>query len=288
MAKQIIAGISLSDSTAHLSVFEAREREVKLLYLEEFQKNNSDELWFLDIVTNPKNRILKSVSKVSIALDTNSSVIHLFPLDTTLNQAEQNEHVHWELSNIIPEYESKDYVHDIHTLKVHAREQVADVLVVAVRRSFLSKVQETLTAKGLDLHIADTTFFGAEQAFFLNYPESRVKHFALIHSAERRVDVGIEKGGRLVHYGYTLSNFPDDIVQLLQRLGSEVKPDKILCCGPFVSPHFIHLIQDATGISVELFNPFRLMIKTSSFDDFNNFNGMKHRYAASTGVALWK
>jgi Tfp pilus assembly PilM family ATPase len=288
MAKQIIAGISLSGDVAHLAIFEMRSHEVRLLHLEEYQKNNSNELWFLDMFNDSKNRILKDVSKVSIALDLNSSIIHLFPMDTTLDHTEQNEHVHWELSNIVPEYESKDYVHDIHTLDIQSHEQVANVLVVAVKRSLLSQIQDALNAKGLELHIADTSFFGAEQAFTYNYPESKFKPFALIHSAERRVDIGIEVDSKLVQYGYTLSNFPDDIIQLLRRLSSGINLEKILCCGPLVLPHFNHLIQDATGISVEMFNPFRLQIKTSTFSDFKNFNNSIQRYAAATGVALWK
>ena len=288
MAKEIIAGIGVSDRVAHLTVFEVKEHKTKLLHLEEFTKSIEDDLWFLKQVADSGNRALKNLSKVSVAINANSAFLHLFPMDTTLTQPEQNEHVHWELANNIQEYHAQDFVHDIHTLKVQAREQVADVLVVAVRRSFLNKIQEFLTAKKLELYIADTNYFGAEQALYLNYPENKIRTFALICSAEQRVDVGIEKNGRLIHYGYTLSNSPDEIVKLMKRIAGDAAIDQILCCGSYVQPHLIDLIHNSTEIPVELLNPFRQFIKTSTFGEFNSFNGRKHRYAASTGVALWK
>ncbi|MBI4810535.1 MAG: hypothetical protein HY800_03660 [Ignavibacteriales bacterium] len=147
MAKEIIAGISVSGKLAHLAVFEIRETETKLLHIEEFTNTSGDELWFLSKVLNPNSRILKKITKVSVALDSASIVLHRFPMDITLTQAEQNEHVHWELSNFITDYQAKDYVYDLHILRLNAREQVADLLVVAVKRVKIYKIQEALAAK---------------------------------------------------------------------------------------------------------------------------------------------
>ncbi len=287
MSKNIIAGISVSGKFAQFAVFKVSDKENKLIYIEEFSNNSGDDLWFLEKIIHPGKRFLKKINKVSIAVDSGSIILHRFPIDTTLNQAEQNDHIHWELSNFIPDYQPKDYIYDLHPLRINSREQVADVLAVVVKREIIFKIQEALESKKLKLHIADTSFFGAEQSLKINYPEIRDKVVALIYAEENHLDVGIEKGGKLIAYGYGLKTSADSIRKIVAEEIQELVLNEIYCCGPKMTSEIIHLLKNSFGINALYLDPFRF-VKTSSIKNSNGFNGRKHLYAACTGVALRK
>src|ERR1700741_559522 len=135
MGKEYVAGLSMADGRAQLAVFEVKERETRLLHVEEYDANGQSSLWFLRGILEPHAKPVKKVTRVSIALEYSSVLLHSFPIDASLTQPEQNEHVHWELANIIPDYRANDHVCDVHILKTQARDQVAEILVVAVKRS---------------------------------------------------------------------------------------------------------------------------------------------------------
>jgi hypothetical protein len=288
MAKKYIAGISVTASTAHLAVFRIKKDEVRLLHLEEYKKTNGDQLWFLEPVLSPAIRLLKKISRVSVALDSSSVVTHLFPMDTTLNQTEQNEHVHWELSNIIPGYQAKEYLYDLHILKIRAREQVAEVLVVAVQRSMISALQEALGKRKLELHIADMAFFGAEQIFTQQYPENKVKTSVVIYATHERVDIGFENNGRLANYSFNMESTDANVAETLKKITDNTSLHCVYCCGPAISDDFVKGLQGALSVKVDTLNPFRMNIKTSTFKRFQEFSNLKYLYAAAAGVALRK
>jgi Tfp pilus assembly PilM family ATPase len=287
MSKDIIAGISVSGKFAQFAVFEVRAKGNKLIHIEEFSNDSGDDLWFLEKILRPEKRFLKKVNKVSVAVDSGSIILHRFPIDTTLNQSEQNDHIHWELSNFIPDYQSKDYIYDLHPLRINSREQIADVLAVAVKREIILKIQEALASNKLELFIADTHFFGAEQSLKINYPEIREKVVALIYAEENHLDVGIEKGGKLVAYGYGLNTSADLIRKIIAEEIQDLVLNEIYCCGPKMTSEIIHLLKNSFEINTIYLNPFRF-VETSSVKNLNNFNGRKHLYAACTGVALRK
>jgi hypothetical protein len=288
MAKKYVAGISVNASKAHLAVFRVKKDEVRLLHLEEITKTTGDSLWFLEPVLAPRTRKLKKISKVSIALDNSSVVTHLFPMDTTLNQSEQNDHVHWELSNIIPDYKATDYLYDLHILKIRAREQVAEVLVVAVNRSIITALQEALGKRKMELQIADMAFFGAEQNFTQQYPENRSKTSVLMYVTHGRVDIGFENNGRLANYSFSMDTTPASVAETLKRITENSSLHCVYCCGPSVSDQFIHGVQNALSVKVDTLNPFRMNIKTSTFKRFQEYSNTKYLYAAASGVALRK
>jgi Tfp pilus assembly PilM family ATPase len=288
MAKQYIAGISVDGLKAHLAVFRIKKDEVRLLHLEEYTKTGDDQLWFLEPVLKPAIRPLKKVTKVSVALDDSSVVTHLFPMDTTLTQSEQNEYAHWELSNIIPGYQSKEYLYDLHILKIRAREQVAEVLVIAVKRSTIFALQEALGKRKLELHIADMSFFGAEQTFTQQYPENKLKTSVLIYVTTDRLDIGFEANGRLANFSFSMDTSPASVAETVKRITDNTSLHCVYCCGPDISEKFLKGLQEALSVKVDTLNPFRMNIKTSTFKRFQEMSNAKYLYAAATGVALRK
>jgi Tfp pilus assembly PilM family ATPase len=286
MGKEIVAGVSFSGNRAHIAVFDVRNNENKLLHLAELLSPKQSDYWFLDKVISPDLRILKKVTKVSVALDISSVVLHSFPLDTTLNQSEQNGHVHWELSNFIKGYQPKEYIYDLHSLRISARDQVADVLVVAIKRAKLFGIQSALESKKIELHIADTSFFGAEQTLLAVFPEIKLKTVGLILCDQNEISIGIVVNGRIVKFGYELQSSAESIISLFQSLKQEDIVTELYLCGASSSQELGAMLRNRLGIHVNMLNPFRRNITTSSYGDFKMFIGKEHLFAAATGVAL--
>jgi Tfp pilus assembly PilM family ATPase len=288
MGKEIIAGISYSGNKAQIAVCEVRSKEIKLIYLNEFSGSEVSNTWFLSKITSPDIRLLKKISKVSVALDINSVVLHSFPLDTSLNQTEQNGHVHWELSNFIKGYQPKEYIYDMHTLRISAREQVADVLVVAIQRSKLFGIQSVLESKKIELHIADTSFFGAEQSLYAAFPEVKSKTVALVLIDMNELSLGIIVNGRVVKFGHNHQATDENIIELLQSIKEDEIVSEIYLCGSKASQDTGIALRNKLGVHVNMLNPFRSNITTSSYKDFKQFAGKEHCFAAGVGVALRK
>lgn len=287
MAKEIVAGIGIEKDCATLAIFKVKEKGTKLIHVEEFIKTGTDDLWFLEKILQPVNRIFKKVTKVSVAFDSASVFLHLFPLDVTLSQLEQNEHIHWELSNFIKDYDANNFINDLHILKTHAREQVADVLVVSAKRSLIYNIQESVSAKNIELHIADTNYFGAEYSLLNAIPETKVETIGLVHLTSNNYDIGIISNSRLVQYGFGIAPSPEIIAKKLQEITNESSISELYCCGSAATGDFVETLKNITGIKALLFNPFQ-RVKTSRCKSYPNVFGSEHRFAASTGVALWR
>ena len=286
MSKECIAGVSYSGGVAHLAVFEVRERETKLLHLEEFINAGQNALWFLEYILEPKIRILKKVEKVSVGLDMADVLLHQFPIDTTLSKVEQNEHVHWELSNLVEGYQPKDYLYDLHVLRANPQNQVADVIAVAVKQLYIYKIQENLERRKIALHVVDGAYFGAEQSLLLNFPEVKNKSIVLLYCSHNRIDIGLEIGGRLTQYRYGINTSPQGVIDLVKEVITETTLNEIYCCGPAVPSDLKLPLQEALGYKVLMVNPFRQMITTSSFIGYDTFTGLEHRFSGAVGLAL--
>jgi hypothetical protein len=286
MSKECIAGVSYSGGVAHLAVFEIRERETKLLHLEEFINAGQNPLWFLEYILEPKTRILKKIEKVSVGLDMADVLLHQFPLDTTLSKVEQNEHVHWELSNLVEGYQAKDYLYDLHVMKADAQSQVAEVMAVAVRQLYIYKIQEHLEHKKIALHIVDGAYFGGEKTLLLNFPEVKSKSVVLLYCSHNRIDIGLEIGGHLARYRYGINTNPQGVIDLVKETISDTTLNEIYCCGPAVPSDIKMPLQESLGYKVLMVNPFRQMITTSSFLGYDVFSGLEHRFAGAVGLAL--
>ncbi|MBI4546631.1 MAG: hypothetical protein HY707_01520 [Ignavibacteriae bacterium] len=291
MGKEYIGGVSFTDDTAQVAVLEVGGSEIKVRYLEDIKKGSSDDLWFLQGVFEMKEkrvRKVKKVKKVSVAVDNASLFLHSFPMDTSLTKAEQNEHVDWELSNYLSEYNPKDYVNDVHILRTKAREHVCHVLTISVKKSLIYGIQNMLSENKFELHIIDTNHFGAQYALITNYPEVKTKVVALVAVAHHRVDAGLLHSGRLIAYRYGLMTNRDDAVKLLQEVLKDTTISDLFIYGTAVSTEVVGAIENSLNIKVTKLNPFQRLKIASSFRDFERFLGREHRFAASVGCALRK
>lgn len=285
MPKEFRAGVSFDGDTAQIAVLEIRDQDIELRHIEVRQRQALGELWFLEGVLQLKDSTFKKISKVSVAFDHAVVFLYCFPLDTSLHQTEQNEQVHWELSNFIPNYQAKEYINDVHILRTHAREQVADVLVVAVKRATLFHTHSMLAEHKLELQIADTNYFGAENALFTNYPELKSKSVALVSTSKNRVDVGLLKNGRLTHYHYAMIS-PQECSKFLKDAIQNFLVSDIIFYGSGITVELVKTLREELGINSIILNPFRRVHIDPSLTAFDKFIGYEHQFAACVGCAL--
>lgn len=288
MGKEISAGVSVSADRAQVAVLEIKRGIIKVRHLEERSRADSGGNWFFEPFVERQPRVIRKVSKVSLALDNTSVFVHLFPMDSTLTQAEQNEHVQWELSNYLRDYSAKEYLHDSHVLQTHARGQYSDVMVVVVKRSVIDNLQQTLADAKFDLYKVDTIHFGGQYALLTNYPEVRTKTVAILTVDPNRIDVGILTNGRLVKYRYFPIQSDDAIVACLEEFLSGSTIAEFFLHGTSLNGGLPARLEEKFSVLVFLLNPFRRLRISRWFKDFDAIVGQEHRFAAAVGCALLK
>ena len=287
MAKEFIAGISYDNETAQFAVLELQSDGIALHHLEEFQKSGNSEIWFLRPLTDKKNVSGGVITKAALTLDHRVVFLHQLPLDSSLTQPEQNQHVQWELSNYIEHFKPKEYITDIHVLRTQAKEQVLDILSVSVKRSHVFNIQQALDDHKIDLALVETNYFGAHHALLIVHPEVRSKPTALAGISKDRMDVGIITNGRLTKYHYVLTSSADEVVsQLTDHLKANNVSDLYLY-GTQVSFELTKSVR-ASGLNSNLLNPFRKIHVSPSFRGFDKFIGQEHRFASCIGAVLRK
>ena len=283
-----VAGVSFGDGVAHVAVLEVRKQHVELRYLQEISDGSGGELWFLQPLIARAARPLRKVKKASVAIDNASVFLHSFPLDTTLSQVEQNEHIVWELSNFLPDFKPGEYIRDVHTLQVHAQQHVNDVFVVAARRSLIFEIQEALAKEKIELHVADTSHFGAQYALLVNYPEVKTKTTALLNVSQARVDGGILHNGRLTRYRYLPATSADEVLEFLQSLVNIHSITDVFFYGTNATHSIVNAARQQLKVNAEMLNPLRRLPVSSRFRDFSVYNGREYRFAPAIGCALRK
>ena len=286
MGKEYAAGISSYGDCGQLAVFELRKQERRLVHLEEFPRSEGKGAWFLDPLVRPKTRILKKVSKVSVSLGDDALIFHSFPIDASLTQPEQNEHIHWELANVVPEYRARDHVFDVHVLRSRARDQVAEILVVAVMRSLIFEIQSVASARGIELDTVDSNYFAAERAFLFNYPEMRQRCALLVAAGERKMHFGVVQNGRTVAYETTEPREPEEAAARITSNAQAGTPDGVYVCGPGAGSSFVGALKGLSPIPVTQLNPFRRIADAAEIPALEKFAGVESQLASCAGIAL--
>ena len=231
MSKEYVAGISIGSRQSQLALFEVRDQKRLLLHVDVRDRNDESPFWFIRGIEQ-SSKLFKKISKISVAVDSSSVTFHTFPLDTSLSQKEQHDHVHWELSNIITDYQPQNYVTDIHLLKTHPRDQTSEILAVSVQRQNILQIQRFIADRGLKVGLIDTVFFASEYALLANYPEIKTKCIALVVINNDRMDIGWYVNGRLTRYTSTASADVETVIQKIQSRHDEFSISEVFYCCP--------------------------------------------------------
>lgn len=288
MAKEYVAGISYSGETAQTVVLELSEHGTTARFLQEHTRASSAETWFLDTFLASRDRFVEKATRVSIGLDHAALLLYKFPVDTSLTRPEQNEHVQWELSTVLANYQPREYINDLHYLAIQARAQTADVFVVNVRRSLIFSIQTLLAQKKYDLHIADANFFGAQHALLSSVPSAKSERVLLAGFSRGRMDVGLVQNGRLLDYQYALFDAPEGTLPVLREFAAKFAPTTLYYFGMDQSASVMAEIREELPVTALPLNPFHRITVSPSLDGFGPFAGSEHRLASCVGIALRK
>ncbi|HCV42013.1 MAG TPA: hypothetical protein DGH68_00905 [Bacteroidetes bacterium] len=293
--KQSVLGISLSDKSLQAVEIEQDGNSNTLTAIDEWENtfatnkedDGSGEAKFVDYLTAfmKVNRV--KAKKVSVALDTAHLVLNTIPMEDSLSRIELNEHTNWELSQLFPETQPKEFVTDVHVLTQHQSDHWNEVLSVSVRRSDAYRIQRAVTKLGLDLHVLDVDHFSADTALRTNYPDTNRKYLALVGVKENRLDISLIKNGNMESYSYCVVQSDKEIVDQIANLARETKGIySITVYGPYLDKDLLVQIRRASTMLIEALNPLRHVKVADSLRLAEHLTVPSYRFASAVGVAL--
>ncbi len=291
MARELRAGISYSADTAQTVLLDVQDQTVELQYIAEQTRDRFNEYWFLDHLLSLDKKILKKISKLSIALDNTSAFFHRFPLDSSLGKVDQNEQIEWELAQYKQHFKRQDYIHELHVLRTRASEQYLDVLVVAIPRSFIFGIQEALTAQELDLRLVDLNYFASQHLHQIIHPETKVMKQALVGIFPNGISIGNIQNNKLAGYINLVETVTEKMLKFLEVELSDLGVNNIFLHGTttkqsLAMTEWAKKLRNVLNLNVTIINPFRRMRVSSSCKNFEQFKGYEHHFVACVGSAL--
>lgn len=285
MGRELRAGIASNGSSANIVVIEVDGDRAELRHIDERPRTSDDPLWFLKPGGLLDGKHVSKLSGCSVALNASLAHHHMFPIDNDLSQSEQNEQLHWEISNYLPDFQPKGYVSDVHVLGVNSREQAIDVLALTIERAVVFGVQEALEKLRVPPGAVDVTPFASEIALRSAHPEATGKSVALVCLSEDRFYASALKESALVNFTYGDARSKEEAVRLLRSTRDEFKTAEVYLHGSDLTFEWIKALR-GTFDQVHSLNPFRKIRIHRSVTEFGKYIGREHRFAAAVGSAL--
>jgi len=286
MFARYVAGLSYSGNVLRTAVLRLRNQGPVLCHLSEEKVDDLTGAWFLRGVIEPKVRVLKKVSAISVGVDNASVFYHSFPADQSLSREEREEMIDWELSHFIADYASSDFIRDVHVLSPDAGTPVPDVLVVAANRDFVQNITSLVRARKIDLQVIETNFFGAVYALGINYPETAMKRVLVAAIEGDRVDAGVLCRGKLERHACRTVGTQEELLGFLAGVALEGHVNEAYLAGAGASHSLVMSARARFAVPVEMLNPLRKLRLKRSFAKENEFAGVEYRFASVIGCAL--
>lgn len=286
MFGRYVAGLSYAGETLRTAILQVKKSGPVLCHLSEEKAEDLSGAWFLRGVTEPRTRLLRKVSAVSVGVDNASVFYHSFPADQSLTREEREEMIDWELSHFIADYAAPDFVRDVHMLVPETGATLPGLLVVAANRSFVQDITATIRARKLGLQVIETNFFGAVYALGVNYPETAMKRVMIAAIEGDRVDAGILCRGKLERHACRRTTGQDDLTGFLAGAAVSGRVDEAFLAGGGATHALVMAARRRFAIPVEMLNPSRRLRLKRSFARENEFAGVEHRFASVIGCAL--
>jgi Tfp pilus assembly PilM family ATPase len=286
-AREIIAGASVDGPSLTFVGLEHRGDEIELLHAAVRQRpDQSDDLWFASALCDHISDARLRVSQVNVSLDADSALLLSFPLDATLTQAERNEHVQWELSHFIENYQPRDFISDLHVLETRSQDQSQYVLSVTVRRDMIFGLQRTLKDRGLTLGIVDVNPFASIAAISRGYPDIKKGTVAVVGIATSRIEATIVHEGRMTKYGYAYSREDPRSNPFLSDFLTGKRAGRVYFYGSARAREYLDIHRRTMRTPGVLVDPFHRLLISPAFPGFDRYMSQAFRFACAVGIAL--
>ncbi len=290
MSKLLNAGLSISDDLSHLVVLEHNESKAELIYLEEFTNSGHDnsELWYLKSLFSVENPILGKIDSVSLALDKKDLLIHTFPMDISLKQDQQNEHLNWELSQLIPNFHAQDYISDTHVLQSIPEANKKNILSVTILKKLVYEITQSISKNKFKLNIIDSAHFSAEKTLIQNHPEVHNQNCILLGISKNQFEISRYFNSNLIEYVYRRETQIEYIIRYLRLFISDAKIDHIYVYGTNANEEILNHLKNNFPSLVQLINPFKIINISHNVQNFHKYLFAIHKFVPAVGIALRK
>ncbi|MDI6779042.1 MAG: hypothetical protein QME25_02425 [Bacteroidota bacterium] len=290
MTNQIVAGVSVEGDSTQFVVLKSGELKTELFFIEEYKRTDYDksETWFLKPLTTHSSKLTEKCKVVSVALDKKIVFTHTFPMDSMLTRDQQNEHLNWELSQLLPNFHPQDYISDMHVLQVHPDKKTNDILSVSVKRSLVYAIHDYIHTSSLNLNIIDATQFAAEGALLYNHPEILTQECVLVGLSQTHTEFSHYSNGHLTDYNFRQEANLEFIARFLHVFIKDKNIKDIFIHGPNADIGTLKTLRTGTSLNVQILNPFKRITHSLSVRNFDKFATSLQRFAPAVGIALRK
>jgi hypothetical protein len=288
MFEKYIAGVSFTENIGQISVLAHTRNGAVLYHVEEFRRASDSPVWFLQPILQRDEKIYRKVKKVSIAVDHSKLFIHVFPIESELDEAGRKEQFAWELAQFVPEGTAGEYVADHHVLLNNSQTNTQDVLMIAAKRDFILAIQQALKKHSLKCGLIDAAYFGVESSGVNSHSDIKNKQVALIGCFAHRADISILYNGRLIHYRFLEPPTNGDILASLNVILQQWPVEEFAFYGQSLSNRLIQDVNEEfgkTAFALNAMNSLRLAVDRRLLQQYL---GREHILAPSIGIALRK
>lgn len=227
---------------------------------------------------------------ISFALPPDSVFVNIVPLPKTLKGPKLEEHLHWELSHYIPDFDPQNFLLES-TPIAHQPEHAVNVIVLSLKRGMVGFLQKVSAELRLRLSTLNIDHFCSEKTLAFNYPEIQGHTVLLISTRYGAVDASALKDGELVDYRRFLGQMPVDVPQIagaylkyINQRDDMDEPSAMFFSGLELPIGVMNRLKKEIPVQTITMNAFRkLPIKGKVFEQYLNEN---YRFSAAIGLAL--
>jgi Tfp pilus assembly PilM family ATPase len=228
---------------------------------------------------------------ISYALPPDPVFINMIPVDPSLNGAELNGYLQWEMEQYYPGTSPKEFILDSHALRT-AKGAPKELFMVSVRKSTVGFIQKVTADLRLKLNIIDIDQFSTEKTLLFNYPEVLDHPIVLFGLRYGFVDASLVHKGEMSDYRSYPSNADSgakkaihQYLQYLKEKDVQEKPAALLLHGSDISQSLILELRTETGIKQTLaINSCRKLPTSGKVS--KPLLQESFRFAAAIGLAL--
>jgi Tfp pilus assembly PilM family ATPase len=221
----------------------------------------------------------------SFGLNSKMVMLQTVPIDSSFGENEIDQQAKWELNQYF--LDSHPHSFSVSTIPLRGDMDAlhTPTLVLAVRKSFVNFLTRVCAQSGATLNIIDVDHFAAENAFLVNYPEAVTKRCLLVGADEESFDVSILVAGQTIDVSVVARTSSSDITQLIAYVQA-MKPEAVYFHGRIVTAELVQEVAAATGLPVEILNPFQNVVVPKSVGNYAEIQRAQQSYAAAVGLAL--
>ncbi len=282
MIKDIRVGICFSDEKTQVAVVEFGPDGTELRYLEEILRTAEQPLTYLPEATLKSLNSFGKFSKVGVSIESGNAVSQIFPMDTTLPEASQEEQLDWEWKNYFPEYSSSDFLRSKRVLTTDAEAQTSQILSSIIKHSLLNEIKSAIQGYKIQAGTIELISSNAENVLRFIHPELKNKNVAMVGVSPMRLDVHVFVSGKLSAYKYGIGLQPKEAVDFLANELLEYLPETLYIYGSALTYEWQKALKSSLGVVLTL-NPFRKFRITPEVKNFSKYLGHEHRFCGCIG-----